>query len=268
MNTDQAGAASRIPSSTNLPMHDPVSSAHVLARLDRLERENRRYKRAASASGALLFVWAACSVAPQVENVVTAERFVLLAADGSEKAALELDSKGNAMLTLQNGQARAVVTTNGPSVLLRGPDGKTGAFMGIDTKNTSRLELTSHRLLDGVRLTTHEDGSAGVYVLDADGRKRGAFESLSSGGSGINFQDARGRMRGHFGVDPGSVPNLLLLDEDGLRRFGTILQDDGQALLEMNDEQGRPRVQLATLFDGSPRLEFKGEDGAAIFQAP
>lgn len=245
-----------------------ASPDQVLARLERLERENRRYKLGAAAAGLACFGWVACGLVPQAKSTLSAERFVLVDAAGSEKATLEVDSKGNPMLTLRNEKSTAVLTTNGPSLLLRGPDGKTGAFLGVDSRNTSRLELCSNRLLDGVRLSAHEDGSAGVYVLDIDGRNRGALEAFGPGGAGLNFRDAQGRVRSSLGLDPASLPNLLLLDENGARRMGMVVQEDGNALLELSDERGQPRAQLTTLFDGSPLLQMKREDGGSSFQAP
>lgn len=249
-------------------MTDALQAQQVLARLDRIERANQRYRLALAGLGLLAFGWAACSVGPQAKNVLSAERFVLVAADGSEKAILELDAKGNPMLQMRNGQASAFLTTNGPSLLLRGPDGKTGAFMGIDSKNSSRLELCSHRLLDGVRLSSHEDGSSGAYVLDVNGRERGGLESYSSGGAALNFRDGQGGMRANLGLDGAGLPSLVLLDSRGGRRTGILVQDDGNPLLEMADESGQPRLQLTTLFDGSPHLECKRADGTASFQAP
>ncbi len=249
-------------------MTDSLLSQQVLDRLGRLERANLRYRLALAAAGLLAFGWAACSVGPQAKNVLSAERFVLVGADGSEKATLELDSKGNPMLQMRNGQSSAFLTTNGPSLLLRGPDGKTGAFMGIDSKNSSRLELCSHRLLDGVRLSAHADGSSGAYVLDVNGRERGGLESFASGGAALNFRDGQGGMRGQMGLDEAGLPNLILLDGGGGRRVGMVVQEDGNALLEVADERGQPRLQLTTLFDGSPRLECKSPDGSVVFQAP
>jgi len=249
-------------------MADSLCSQHVLARLDRLERANRRYRLALAAAGALCFAWAACSVGSQAGNTLSAQRFALLGADGKEKATLELDQKGNPMLHLRNGEASALLTTNGPSLLLRGPDGKTGAFVGVDTRNTSRLELCSQRLLDGVRLTVHEDGSAGAFVLDANGRERGALQWLPEGGAALNFRDGRGKIRSNFGLDDGGVPNLLLLDENGARRAGMLVEEDGSPLLELADDRGQARLHLTTLFDGSPRMEMRAGDGALSFQAP
>jgi hypothetical protein len=249
-------------------MNDRALSDSLHARLDRLERTNRRYRFGAVALGLCAFAWVACGIAPQAVNELAAGRFVLRAADGSEKGVLELDSQGNPALILRNGSATALLTTNGPSLLLRGPDGKTSTYMGIDPKNDAKLELTSARVLDGVRLVTHEDGSSGVYVLDPNGRERAGLESYASGGSALNLRDGQGVVRSQFALDANSIPNLLLLDAAGVRRIGMVVQPDGNGILELADERGRGRALLATAFDGSPRLEMKREDGGTSFTAP
>jgi hypothetical protein len=244
-------------------------SSNVLVRLERLERENRRLRLSAAACGLLLFAWTACSVSSQVENQVAAERFVLLGPDGSEKATLEIDTKGNPMLALRNGQASALLTANGPSLLLRGPDGKTGAFMGIDTKNASRVELTSSRLMDGLRLVTHEDGTSGVYALDKEGRARLGLEAFAIGGAGLHLRDPQGVVRSQVAIDPADQPSVILADGNGQRRIGLLVSaEHGQPALELADELGRTRAELTTLFDGTPRFELKREDGGVSFEAP
>ena len=237
-------------------------------RLDRLERANRRYRFGAAAAGLLCFAWVACGIAPRTKSELAAERFVLLAPDGSQKGVIELDSQGNPTLLFENGAAKALLTTNGPSLLLRGPDGKTGAYMGIDPKNDSKLELSSARVLDGLRLVTHADGSAGVYVLDTTGRERAGMESYATGGAALNLRDGQGLVRGQFALDANAIPNFLLLDGSGVRRVGLVVQADGNGILEMTDERGRPRVQMTTLFDGSPRFDLKRDDGVSSFTAP
>jgi hypothetical protein len=244
------------------------SSQELLIRLARLERSHHRYRLVAIAASLACFAWTACGLLPQTKNTVTAERFVLLGADGSEKATLELDSKQNPVLLMRNGGASALVTTNGPSILLRGQDERTGAFIGIDSKNTSRLELTSHRLLDGVRLSAHEDGSSGVYVLDAQGLERGSLECLAGGSVSVSFRDRERRVRQQIGLDTENLASAILLDDDGVRRIGMVVQGDGVPLFEVADPKGNPRAQITTLFDGSPSLELKREDGQPAFRAP
>jgi len=250
---------------TEIAVPATVQSLH--ARLDSLERTNRRYRLGAIALGLSAFAWVACGVA-QPKSELEAERFVLLGADGSERAVLELDSQGHPTLVMRQEESSVLLTTNGPSLLLRGPDGKTGAYLGIDKKSDVRLDLSSARVLDGLRLVTHEDGSAGVYVLDTTGRERAALESFSVGGAAVNLREASGKVRAQFALDAAGQPNLLLMDGVGQRRIGMVVGEDGNGLLELADERGRPRAQLATQFDGSPRLDMKREDGGVSYTAP
>lgn len=249
-------------------MTDHPSLAALHARLDQLERTQRRYRLGAVALGLAAFAWVACGIAPQTKSELSAERFVLLGPDGAQRGVIELDPEGNPTLLFENGAAKALLTTNGPSLLLRGPDGKTGAYMGVDPKADARLELCSSRVVDGVRLVAHPDGSSGTYVLDPGGRERAALEAFPDGSSSVNLRDEHGIVRSHFALDEKAIPNLLMLDTNGVRRIGMVVPPDGNGILELADERGRPRAQLATMFDGSPRLEMKREDGGTSFSAP
>jgi len=260
------------PSSTRVPIPmaqtpSAPSSPSVHVRLERLERENRRFRLAACGLALGALAWVSCGLGPE-KQTVSAERFVLLGPDGSERVVLEADEAGNSFLLMRNGQASAVLSTEGPSLLLRGADGKTSGYLGIDAKNSSRLELTSQRVLDGIRLAAHAEGSAGIYVLDAQGRQRAGLEALSNGAAGVDLRDDQGRLRGSLGLDPGNLAHCMLLDERGGRRLGMLLEADGRPLLELADDLGRPRIEVSTGFDGTPLLEIKREDGGAVFRAP
>jgi hypothetical protein len=246
-------------------MTDPAA---LDRRLDRLELENRRLRRLTAVCLAGMFGWAACSTARPAVDTVRAQRFVLVDGSGAELGALELDGGGFPMLHMKHGKAQAVVTANGPGLLFRGLDGKTTAYMGIDSNLTSKLELSSERLMDGVRLSTRADGSCGVYVLDSTGRERGGLEASSLGGANLTFKDTAGHLRGHVGLDVNDLPSLLLMDEAGARRLGAMVLGDGTPLLEVQDAESRPRVQLTTIFDGTPSLDLFREDGGTSFRAP
>jgi hypothetical protein len=243
------------------------SLVDLSTRLTRLERSNRRHRVVALVASLACLGWTACALGPEKQSV-KAERFVLLGPDGSEQATLEVDPKGHPYLLMKSGEASAFLTTRGPSLLLRGQDGKTGAFLGVDSKDISRLELCSQRLLDGVRLTAHPDGSAGVYVLDPTGRERGSLECSAGGGTGVNFRDEHGRMLSHLGLDASQQPNVILMSPSGARRMGMVVDGEGTPALEMADGKGRLRARMTTRFDGSPALEFFREDGSASFSAP
>ena len=140
----------------------------------------------------------------------------------------EVDSNGHPFLLMKSGEASTYLTTRGPSLLLRGPDGKVGAFLGVDSKATSRLELVSARLIDGVRLTAHADGSAGVYVLDTEGRERGALESLATGLTSLQLRDGQATEVAYDGRDlrdreAEEDVALAVLAEAGLEEAGHAL---------------------------------------------
>ncbi len=244
------------------------AQADIVARLDRLERENRRWK---LAFGPCL---AACTAAcfasfqdPPAKELV-AERFVLQGPDGEEYATLEMDGNQNPMLQLRKEKSRAALTLSGPGLLLRGPDGVRSAFLGIDTRGATKAELTGKSSQDGLRLVVQPDGAAGVYALDARGYERAALESLADGHSSLSVRGERSEVRGILGLDPKGNSSSILLDGSGRRRIGMVVQSDGTPTLSMEDEKARPRANLTMEFDGSPHWELLREDGKASHRVP
>lgn len=243
---------------------------HVLERrLERLERANRRWRNLAALAGLLLCASVAAGLG-RVPSVIEAERFVLKGADGAELAVLGVDQVGSPMLLLEHDKANALLTLSGPALSLRADDGKRGAFIGVDTKGESRLELRSERYLDGVRLVSKADGGSGMYLLDRDGHERGTAELTAEGHVLFTVRDAGRRVRGSFGLDANSIPNLVLLDALGRRRVGMLVQndDEGRPLFALEDGLGRTRAELTLDRDGSPSLALTRPDGQKSFQAP
>ena len=244
----------------------PIDDLHV--RLERLERANRRWRHAALGCAVALTTLVAAGFARPRDEVVEAQRFVLVDADGKETAVLGPDNLGNPHLLMRKDRAHALMTLSGPAVHMRGYDGKRSSFLGIDTTGATKLELTSDKVVDGVRLVVKKDGSSGVYVLDGTGRDRATLEAPSVGGALLTVRDERGELRGQLGVDPQALPSLLLYDGARARRIGMLVNDEGQPYLSLQDAGGRPRVNVTTLFDGTPRLELLRDDGRPAFEAP
>ncbi len=244
---------------------------HLLEqRLERLERANRRWRRAAALAGLLFCAALSASLGRAGPSVIEAERFVLKGADGAEHGVLGLDETGSPMLLLERGKANLLLTLSGPALSLRADDGKRGAFLGVDTRGESRLELRSERFLDGVRLVSKADGGAGLYLLDRDGGERGAAELTGEGNVLFSVRDAQRRVRGSFGLDANSIPNVVLLDSAGRRRIGMLVHGDaeGRPLFALEDGQGRTRAELTLDRDGSPNLSLTRPDGGKSFRAP
>lgn len=239
-------------------------------RLDRLEREGRRWRRTALALGLALGAILAAGAGRDVPAVVEAQRFVLKDPTGAELGVWGVDPTGSPMLLLSREKASALLTLTGPALNLRADDGKRGAFLGVDTQGDSRLELRNARYLDGVRLVSRENGSSGLYLLDRDGDERGTAEVTGEGHVLFSVRDAERRVRGTFGLDARSIPNLVLFDELGRRRIGMLVHpgEEGSPLLALEDGLGRVRAQVGMDPDGSAELTILRPDGNPSFQAP
>jgi hypothetical protein len=269
-----------IPEKTISPPPELLNAMHetsLLQRIERLECQNRRLKVSFSALGLVLFLGLATLFSPVADGtapagnaaeVVEAERFVLRGPDGEEACVLGLDGKGFPHLVMRKDKSHGIMTLNGPAILLRGADGKRSAFMGIDTHGSTRLELTSERIVDGIRLAVKPDGAAGLYLLDQTGRSRLGLEASLEAGSLVVLRNAKGEIRSSFGLDPKEIPALLFFDEVGRRRAGWLVDETGVPLLAIEDERGRPRIEITSRFDGSPLLRLSREDGGVIFEAP
>jgi len=254
-----------LPRTRRAAMHDPAALA---ARLDRLETENRRWRRVALGGLLALTGFLGLGLAPRVPEELHARRFVLEDAEGKPTAVLEHDPQGYPILSMTRGSAQALLSLAGPGLLLRGPDGKRGAYLGLDGRGWTQLELTSERLFDGVRLSVKPDGSSGIYLLDENGRDRAGLDLPRGRGAAFQVRDSDSKLRVQLGVDESDTPNVILLDRKGRRRQGMILDAEGIPYFAQEDEQGRTRVQLTELFDGTPSLKLLNGDGGSAFEAP
>jgi hypothetical protein len=172
------------------------------------------------------------------------------------------------MLQMRKDKARAALTLSGPSFLLRGPDGVRSVFLGLDSRGTTRAELTGKSPQDGVRLVVQPDGSAGVYALDARGVERAALESLSTGHASLDVRDPERHVRASMGLDPGGNSSLVLLDARDRARIGSVVDAEGIPSLSMEDQEARPRANLTMGYDGAPRFELLRPDGTPIHRVP
>ncbi len=242
----------------------------ILRRLERLERDNRRWKRGALALAAgLLGALVVGFAGPRdVEDVVEAKRFVLRGDDGKEYATLALDQQGNPNLLLRREKASAILTLSGPALHMRGDDGKSSAWIGFDPRGAARMELASEKLRDGIRAVVQPDGSSGVYAVDAEGRERATLEHLSTGTSQLTIRDAKGGIRAHVGLDGKDTSSALLLDSLGRRRIGMLVDPAGTPTLATEDGQGRLRTKLTMDSDGLPLFQLLRADGLPMFQEP
>jgi hypothetical protein len=118
------------------------------ARLERLERENRRIKLAGGAAllAAVALVLMGESKPDSIAKAVDAERFVVRDTSGTVRAVLGVNPDGNMGLEIRdaNGKAGAALgmgTNGNPALRLDGRAGKTGIALGVRSNNNPAMEF-------------------------------------------------------------------------------------------------------------------------------
>ena len=237
----------------------------VMARLDRLERESRRWRRVALGSwlaiAALLLLGQSPPRAPRPANparTVEAERFVLRDARGRAGATLGWEADDTPRLVLHDpvGQPRAVLavgTGGAPGLTLLDADGKTVR----------------------AALVVGPDGAPGLALFDPAGKPRLAAALFHASGSArpasgrepapaVVAYDAAGVVRATFGVrGANATAGLELADDRSAARAVLRVQPDGAPDLALRDREGRGGATLSVLADGTPALNLNGADGRA-----
>ncbi len=126
----------------------------ILERLEKLERQNRRMKRAGIVVLVLLSVVVLMAQAT-THQVLTAKMFILVDANGKTRASLDMvggapglslyDAKGNAFLS---------TSADGPYLLMNEADGKQGHVMHLSSDSI----LLKHRDIFQAELAVDADG--------------------------------------------------------------------------------------------------------------
>jgi len=190
--------------------------ADVLARLDRLERQNRRLKLGGLAL--LLGLGVVVLAGGQGEGkpkTVEAERFILRDEFGRQRAALTVSKGGDPALYLldTDEQARVALglSKDGPGLYFTDPGGK-------------------HRAV----LARNNDG-IGFDLLDENGKSRAAFH-VNDKASGFIIKDAGGGLRVELVVE--EYPHLRLSDTAGTAR-AQLRVDKAGGGLRVLDAKGK-----------------------------
>ncbi len=157
-------------------MSEPTIEA-LARRVDRLERENGRWRRGAALGLLLLASAALLGQAPIVTGAakaLDAERFNLRDAAGHLRGSLGVTTDGTASLVLYNTAGAHQV---GLGVL---PDGTASIFLGSPAGRTV------------TELTLYRDGTPSLVVRDRAGKTRMLLGTASDGQPFLYFLDAAG----------------------------------------------------------------------------
>jgi hypothetical protein len=270
----------------------PLTTADpVLARLDRLERETRRWRRAALgawlAIAALLLLGQSPPRAARPANparTIEAERFVLRDARGRTGATLGWEADDTPRLVLHDpaGQPRTLLTVgaggapglsllaaDGKTVraaLVVGPDGAPG-FALFDAAGKPRLAAALfHRSVAAAAGRGPEPAPA-LVAYDAAGVVRATF-GIRELDAGLELADSRGTARTVLRVQSDGTPDVVLRDHVGRGRAGLSVLADGTPALNLNGADGKARATMTLAAGRGAALALANERGAVVWSAP
>ncbi len=161
----------------------------LLHRLDRVERENRRWRRMfpllLAGTAAVVLMAQACAAG----KVVEAEQFILRDSNGKHRAQLGVKADGLVGLVLfdQKGQSRAAVALEAdgtPSLGLFEKDGKGGVLMGVIPRGG---QLRAGPIAGA-------DGTLGLVLYDQQWRLRARLIVGLDGTPSLTLHDRAGKV--------------------------------------------------------------------------
>ncbi len=158
---------------------------------------------------------------PPGQQVVVAQEFRLVDAQGSNRGALRTNAYGMPELTLwdQQEQPRAVLALQGdgsPQLDLMGQNGR------------SRLAMT-----------VLADGSLSLAMVDARGEYRALIGLGTDGSPSLQLIDDGRRVRAAVDLATTGSPEITLMDQNAQPRASLRLSDDGKPNLTLSDARGR-----------------------------
>jgi len=193
-------------------------------RLARLERENRRWRRAgAMVLAALAAVVLLGQAAPgNGGRTVEAEQFVLRDAGGKVRAVLHAGADGSPHLEMRDaaGNARASLGLLGDvaGLSMTEAGGKGGVVLHTQADGRPSLTFTDRNGSRRMTLFLAHDGSSTLAFSDRQRASRMVLNAIDNGPMGLFFYDASGRLRSLLDVEPDGSPALALFDENRTSR--------------------------------------------------
>lgn len=150
-----------------------MSEAELIARLERLERDNRRLKRFAVMALTIAAAIGTMAAAQPVPQKIVAHQFALEDAQGRTQAILGFRT-GNAGL------------------LILDKEGKTRAEFAVDSNGVPSLLMTNGKTEGGPYLTMESDGTSALALFDNQGNARAALSIGADGSPSLLLFDAAG----------------------------------------------------------------------------
>jgi hypothetical protein len=225
----------------------------ITVRLDRLERENRRWRRGGLIAliGGIVFLTGAHFA--DEPKAIEAERFVIRGKDGKVRGEFAAQS--------EQGQ-RLVLLDDNHNERIR---------LSVDPQGVSTLKLLNENGKDGVVLSILQRRSM-VDLCDNEGH-RIVNMSIYKGKSYLflnrPIDNDNPEPRPGISISVGSkAAGTLLYDASGRVRASMELSELGTPRLQLSGEPGGEKATLEIPFADPPTLKLQAGSGKTLFQAP
>ena len=250
-------------------------------RLDRLEREVRRWRglgRISVAMLGVLLVLGAASPGAPIQDEIRAKSVTLVDAAGYTRAAWFVGTDGDVNLSFfdkgslpeQTGLSRVrlwlgvsgagisvsdktkgseavlSVVTGTPNVTFRGNDGKPRVLLVLTPEHGGSLNFYDK---NGPNVGAFTENT---ITLHGDDNKTGIALSRTSRGALLDLTGA-GKSRVTLSTFD-DAPGLVLHDSGGRRRAMLAVSADGQPVFGLTDQAGTPRAGMTVLPSGSAQI--------------
>jgi len=241
----------------------------VLARLDRLERQNRRTRQIGFAlllvAGAIF--WMGQTAKINVSRALESRRFTLRDAKGKKKAELGVTVGRPALQFFDEEEQVSVsvgVDEDGPGFVIYGPGERRQVMLSL-TETGPVLSLHGANGLKRLNLSVTAQGPA-VGLLGANGEAKGAF-GMTAGDETFLHLFGRGERGGAqlFAAPDRAVLRFFDMSDKPRAVLG-MLENEG-AGLTLNDAAGSARAILMQTPNGWG-LDFLDQNKGVIWHAP
>ena len=205
-----------------------VESSEIAARLARLERENRRVKKAGLVllGGAGLLLLAAARPAGRV-RIVEATELRLIDSTGALRGAMTADRTG-------------------AQLLLKDSVGKNRARLRVADDGTPRLELLDRTERVRIGLALDHDGAALAHFDDDASHPRVKLSTAANGAAHLELSDAA-KKRAEIAVEGDGVAGLAVFDAEENVKLRSGVTTDGAPAVKLIDADGTLRASLGTI---------------------
>lgn len=213
--------------------------------------------------------------------------------EGRSRLTTSLASSGSPQLFFNDADDKMRVGMGGSpdgghSLMFLDPDGNQRLFLGLSADRTAHVDLKERSSDARISLAATEDGTCDLTVQDRAGKPRAGLGVGSDGAvSALRLQDgggenrialkvqSDGRVYEELGSRAGGGVVFLGMEQDGTagltvfeqktrRRIGIATTPGSQAVLYVNDKDGRHRAVLGVTPDGEEDLQLFGKDDGIV----